>query len=76
MSDEVVYISLSNEIAPRLGEYSRGASTLINSYTGPILFSYSDSLSTRLLERGLDAPIYLMQSNGGVVPIQMHGTTR
>lgn len=69
MSDDSVYVSLSSDIAPRLGEYSRGASTLINSYTGPILSSYSDSLSTRLREHGLDAPIYLMQSNGGVVPL-------
>ena len=69
MSDESVYVSLSSDIAPRLGEYSRGASTLINSYTGPILSSYSDSLSARLREHGLEAPIYLMQSNGGVVPL-------
>jgi len=68
-TDVDVYTALSSEVAPKLGEYMRGATTLINAITGPLMSSYLTQLNEKLRDNGLDGPIYLMQSNGGVLPI-------
>ena len=62
-------VYLSSDVAPKLGEYERTATTVVNAYTAPILESYADNLVSRLTNAGLNAPIYLMQSTGGVIPI-------
>jgi len=64
-----VFVSASNQIVRRMGEYSRGATTLVNTFTGPLMQSYAEALEADLREKGLEAPIYLMQSNGGVMPL-------
>jgi N-methylhydantoinase A len=64
-----VFVSASHEIVRRLGEYSRGATTLVNTFTGPLMQAYASALEEDLRELELEAPIYLMQSNGGVMPI-------
>jgi len=64
-----VFVSASHEIVRRLGEYSRGATTLVNTFTGPLMQTYASALEEDLREMDLEAPIYLMQSNGGVMPI-------
>ncbi len=69
-TDRELFVSVSSDIIPRLGEYSRGATTLVNAFTGPLMKSYSEALERSLRERGLEAPIYLMQSNGGVMPLE------
>ena len=65
--DTPVY--LSSDVAPKLGEYERTATTVINAYTAPILENYAETLVSDLESEGLDAPVYLMQSTGGVIPI-------
>jgi len=64
-----VFVSASNDIVRRMGEYSRGATTLVNTFTGPLMQDYATALEADLREMGLEAPIYLMQSNGGVMPL-------
>jgi N-methylhydantoinase A len=64
-----VQVSLSSEVLPRIREWSRLSTTLLNAYLEPVLVRYIDHLN-----RGLDdASVttqqrYLMQSNGGVMP--------
>ena len=64
-----VHVSLSSEVLPRIREWSRLSTTLLNAYLEPVLVRYIDHLN-----RGLDdASVgtqqrYLMQSNGGVMP--------
>ena len=60
---------LSHEISARLGEYERGATTVVNAYTAPVLESYVDRLVDQLHEEGLDAPLYVMKSTGGAMPV-------
>ena len=60
---------LSHEVVPKLGEYERGATTAVNAYTAPVLANYVDRLEAALRERGLDAPVYLMKSTGGAMPL-------
>lgn len=58
-----VYLSISNELAPRLGEYERTATTVVNSYLGPLIQEYTDVLQNRL---GKDR-LFLLDSSGGVM---------
>ncbi len=57
------YVSVSSELVPRLGEYERTATTLVNAYLGPVISSYTDSL-----ERSLGAQnLLLLDSSGSVM---------
>src|SRR6516165_2688924 len=64
-----VHISLSSDVLPRVREWPRLSTTLVNAYLEPVLVRYIDDLN-----RGLDAvgirtrQRFLMQSNGGVMP--------
>src|SRR5712671_4924394 len=64
-----VHVSLSSEVLPRVREWPRLSTTLVNAYLEPVLVRYIDDLN-----RGLDAvgirtrQRSLMQSNGGVMP--------
>ena len=58
-----VYLSLSCELVPRLGEYERTATTVINAYLGPLVRNYTDELNRRLGNNRL----FLLDSCGGVM---------
>lgn len=57
------YLSISCELVPRLGEYERTATTLVNAHLGPPMKRYSRSLSERLPGEKL----VLLDSSGGVM---------
>ena len=61
------YISLSSEVNPVLGEYERTATTVLNSYLGPVVERYLESLETRLREEGLAGRFSVLNSIGGVM---------
>ncbi|MBI3977617.1 MAG: hydantoinase/oxoprolinase family protein [Chloroflexi bacterium] len=61
------FISLSVDILPELREYERTSTTVINSYVGPIVKSYLNSLLRQLHSIEVAAPLLIMQSNGGVM---------
>jgi N-methylhydantoinase A len=63
-----VFVSLSNRVSPRLGEYERAVATVLNGYVGPACTGYLSGLAARLGERGLATPPLVVQSHGGVVP--------
>ncbi len=58
-----VYVSVSSELVPRLGEYERMATTLVNAYLGPMIASYCEALAQRLGHTNL----HLLDSSGGVM---------
>ena len=58
-----VYLSLSHELVPRLGEYERTATTVINACLGPLVRKYTDQLNRRLGDKRL----FLLDSCGGVM---------
>jgi N-methylhydantoinase A len=62
------FVTLSSDVAPVLGEYERTATTVLNSYLGPGTAADLASLEGLLRARGLRAPVFVMQSTGGVVP--------
>jgi N-methylhydantoinase A len=63
-----LFVSLSSEVAPRLGEYERAVASVINAYIGPVSTGYFDELQQDLASRSLERPVVIMQSNGGALP--------
>lgn len=64
---EDVTISLSHEAAKEWREYERTSSTVVESYTGPIVRRYLSDLEARLNDGGVRVPLHVMQSSGGVL---------
>jgi|TARA_B100000959_G_scaffold267224_1_gene310471 N-methylhydantoinase A len=65
-----VVISLSHEIAREWREYERASTAVMNSYIGPITNKYLKSLGNQLSEGKYYKPLYIMQSNGGVIRVE------
>jgi N-methylhydantoinase A len=62
-------ISISHEILPEIKEYPRTSTTVINAYVQPVVRAYITALDARLRALGIDAPLQLMQSNGGLASV-------
>jgi N-methylhydantoinase A/oxoprolinase/acetone carboxylase beta subunit len=60
-------VSLSSDILREQREYERSATTVVNAYVRPLMGSYIDRIRTGLDRSGLDAPLQIMQSSGGVM---------
>ncbi len=65
-----MYTSLSHQIIPQIKEFDRLSTTAINSYVGPAFGSYLSNLKERLCQFRQYSEILIMQSNGGVAPIE------
>ncbi len=61
-----IAISVSSDILPEIKEYPRTSTTVINAYVQPVVRAYITALDARLRALGIDAPLHLMQSNGGL----------
>ena len=61
-----IHVSLSSEIAPIIGEYERTATVTMNAILGPPITAWLSELSSRLQASGLEVPLLIMQSTGGV----------
>lgn len=62
-----LYVALSSEVSPRIREYARSATTIINTQVGPVLRNYLDPLEAQLRERGFGGSFLVMQGSGGCV---------
>ena len=62
-----IYVSLSVDVLPEIREYERTSTTVVNSYLGPIVKNYLDSLADQLGATEISAPVHIMQSNGGIM---------
>ena len=70
-----VYVSLSVDVLPEIREYERTSTTVVNSYLGPIVKKYLDSLERRLGDAEVSAPVHIMQSNGGIMSARQAAET-
>ena len=64
------YVSLSSEVLPKIKEYERTSTTVVNAYVGPLMGRYLSALEARLAAAGFRGPVLIMQSHGGVAPIE------
>ncbi|MFG3522040.1 hydantoinase/oxoprolinase family protein [Nocardia nova] len=62
-----MFVSLSHEVSPRIREYARSTSTIMNAQLGPPLRHYLEPLTAELDQRGLAGPLLIMQSAGGTI---------
>ncbi len=65
-----VMISLSSEVSPQMREYERFNTTIANAYIKPLMKSYLGRLESRLADEGVDCPIFLMHSGGGIISLE------
>src|SRR5882672_488583 len=64
-----VHVSLSSEVLPRIREWARLSTTLLNAYLEPVMVHYIAHLNGGLDDAGVRThQRFLMQSNGGVMP--------
>jgi len=61
------YLSRSTKIRSMLKEYERTSETVVNAYVMPAVTRYLRSLRHSLNKIGVQAPIYVMQSSGGMI---------
>jgi N-methylhydantoinase A len=62
-----IHISISTDVLPLMREYERTSEVCVNAYVMPLVASYLKSLRQHLLEANVKAPLYIMQSSGGMM---------
>ena len=65
-----LHISLSSEVSPQMREYERFNTVVANAFIKPLMKSYLDRLRGRLGESGVDCPVFLMHSGGGIISLE------
>jgi N-methylhydantoinase A len=64
-------ISLSSTVLPELREYERAITTVANGYVQPQVSRYVANLARQLTDRGLDARLSILRSDGGLASAQV-----
>lgn len=65
-----LFLTLSSEICPVLGEYERTVTTLANAYVGPKVIGYMTRLKSDLEREGYRAPLLLAHCVGGLTTLE------
>lgn len=65
-----IAISVSVEILPEMQEYERTSTAVVNAYVQPKVRDYVELLTHALKDAGVDAPVRIMQSSGGIISAQ------
>jgi N-methylhydantoinase A len=68
-------LCISAEVLPVINEYERTSTTVINAYVRPIVERYLNRLIAEVKRSGIDAPLLLMQSNGGLTTARAAAVT-
>ncbi|MDQ6932833.1 MAG: hydantoinase/oxoprolinase family protein [Candidatus Eremiobacteraeota bacterium] len=61
-----LHLSLSSQVDPEYREYERFSTTVVNAALIPLVQRYLRELNQRIRDMGITAPLYVMQSNGGM----------
>lgn len=64
-----LFVTTSHQVVPQYREYERFSTTALNAYVGPKTSTYLDRMEGSLQEKGLKAPMHLMQSSGGCATV-------
>src|SRR5271170_4118937 len=68
-------LCISAEVLPVINEYERSSTTVINAYVRPIVERYLNRLIGEAARIGIDVPLLLMQSNGGLTTAKAAAVT-
>ena len=64
-------ISASHEVNPEYREYERMSTTVVNSLLIPVVSTYLQKIGKKIEDMGDRAPLYIMQSNGGLATVEV-----
>ena len=62
-----LFVTVSHEVAPGIGEYARMSTTAANAALGPVMSAYLAGLDEALRALGVRVPVQVMTGAGGVV---------
>jgi N-methylhydantoinase A len=65
-----IFLTLSHEIAPVVGEYERTSTVALNARLGPIVGHYLQALALGLAEQGFAGTLLVAQAYGGLLPLE------
>lgn len=65
------YVNISSEILPEIREFERSSTTALNAYLQPVVADYLNRLEADLAAQSFDGQVLIVQSNGGVVTVEM-----
>jgi N-methylhydantoinase A len=65
-----VFLAVSSEVAPVIGEYERTVSTVLTAYLGPKIAQYVQDLEEQLRGRGLAKELLMMTCRGGLSSVR------
>ena len=65
-----VSLSVSSILLPEMREYERTSTTVINAYVRPVVARYLGDLDVGMRASGIEVPLMVMQSNGGLAPVE------
>ncbi len=65
-----VAVVLSSDVDPHYREYERTSTTVVNALLVPVVSKYLEHLERDLHRLDIDAPIYVMQSSGGMTTLR------
>ncbi len=63
-----LFLTVSHEIAPIVGEYERTSTVALNARLGPVVGRYLDNLRNGLEREGFAGILLVMQAYGGLLP--------
>jgi N-methylhydantoinase A len=66
-----VPVVCSSDVLPEMREYERAATTLVSAYVAPVMAGYLARLQRSLRDLGIDAPLHIMESSGGVMTAEV-----
>jgi N-methylhydantoinase A len=64
-----VTVCLSHEVCPQIREYERFSTTCANACVRPLISGYLTRLRGELVAKGMNAPLFLMMSGGGLTTL-------
>lgn len=62
-----LYVTASVDVSCEMHEFERLSTAVVNSYVGPVVDRYVSNLGDGLRQRGIAAPLTIMQSTGGLL---------
>jgi N-methylhydantoinase A len=65
------HLSVSSRLVPRIGEFERTSTVVVDAYVGPLVSSYLARLEDGLRQRGFAGLFVVMRMGGGVLPATM-----
>ena len=66
-------VTVATRFVREIGEYERTSTAVANAYLRPVVAGYLSRLEQSLADHGCEAPVFVMQSSGGMMPVGESG---